>query len=90
VGAVRLDRAEFGQYLLVHDATGEDLLVAQDWDYPGIAANLGFLPCADCRETDGTVSCHHRTARDMIRAAGEYLDDHIGDVFDDPGYFRDR
>ena len=63
------------------------VLVQTDWDYPGLASNLGFVPCADCDGTDGTVDCEHRTAGEMIAAASEYLDAHLGEVFEDPGYF---
>ena len=61
--------------------------VCTDWDYPGVASTFGWAPC-DCGFTDGTVDCEHKTASEMIYEAGEYLDEHIGDVVEDPGYFE--
>lgn len=83
---VTLQRGPFGTYLLVHD-DGRDRLVQTDWDFPGVAANLGFVPCRRCRETDGTVSCAHKTASRMIAEAREFLDGKVGEKFEDPGYF---
>ena len=82
---VTLEAGDFGTYLLLAD-DGRDILIQTDWDYPGVASTFGWCPC-DCGETDGTVDCPHRTASAMISEAGEYLDDHIGDTVDDPGYF---
>ena len=83
--SITLEAGDFGTYLLLAD-DGCDILIQTDWDYPGVASTFGWCPC-DCGETDGTVDCPHRTASDMISEAGEYLDDHIGDTVDDPGYF---
>ena len=58
------------------------------FDFPGIAAHLGFIPCP-CGATDGTVGCEHRTASEMMAAAVAFLDDHLGESFEDPGYFAD-
>ena len=76
-------------YVLVDEDTGEDILVQTDWDYPSVASAFGFVPC-DCGETDGTVDCPHKTAGEMITAAAEWLDDHIGETVEDPGYFAER
>ena len=43
-------------------------LVQTDWDFPGVASRMGFVPC-DCDATDGTVDCRHHTATEMISAA---------------------
>jgi len=67
--------------------TGEDILIQSDWDYPGVASNFGWTPCPQCRATDGTVDCEHRVAGEMITEAAEYLDEHVGDTVEDPGYF---
>lgn len=61
-------------------------LVQIDFDFPGVAANLGFVPCS-CGATDGTVDCEHRTASAMIAEARAFLLEHEGEAFDDPGYF---
>ena len=63
------------------------LLIQTDWDYPAPASNFGLVPCADCRETDGTVNCAHKTASEMIQQAAKFLDDKIGAIVSDPGYF---
>jgi len=93
---VRLDAGQFGwDYLLVNEETGEDILIQTDWDYPGVASYLGWQHiCPDGEahgETDGTVDCPvcGESSSDMIGEAGEFLDDHIGDTFEDPGYFSE-
>jgi len=68
------------------------ILIQTDWDYPGVASTFGWSPCRGCRQeckgsTDGTVDCKKRTASYMISDAREYLDNHIGKVVEDPGYF---
>jgi len=68
------------------------ILVQTDWDYPGTASTFGWSPCkgckGDCRgTTDGTVDCKKKTASQMISDAREYLDNHVGKVVEDPGYF---
>lgn len=82
---------------------GRDILLQTDWDYPSIASNLGFslkslqvsqrgyyglTPC-DHGGTDGTVDCPEcgYPAAAFIREAGEFLRDHDGETFEDPGYF---
>ena len=69
----------------VRDAT-RTVLSQSDYDWPLLAANLGYVAC-ECGETDGTVDCPHRTAHEMIQEASEFLDRHLGEAFDDPGYF---
>jgi hypothetical protein len=71
--------------------------VQTDWDYPGIASTFGWTPEPDpggCTHdgTDGTVDCTTcgRTASEMIAEAQEFLDDHLGTVVEDPGYFDAR
>jgi hypothetical protein len=58
-----------------------------DFDLQGIASTFGWTPC-ECGSTDGTGDCAHRKASDMIAEAQAFLDDHIGDQADDPGYFE--
>lgn len=83
---VSLEYGQFGNFELVAE-DGESILVQTDWDYPGVAMNLGWCPCPKCLNTDGTVDCKHKKAGEMIAEAAEFLDDHIGDIFEDPGYF---
>lgn len=72
-------------FLIVRDGDdpygGETVLVQSDWDFPGVASHMGFVPCADCDQTDGTVNCAHRTASDMISAAYKYAREHAGESF---------
>jgi len=86
-GMIRLEEGDFGTYLLVDEDSGKDLLVQTDWDYPGIASTFGWSH--EHGETDGTIDCPvcGKSASDMIMEAQEYLDDHIGDTAEDPGYF---
>ena len=83
---ITLSRGDFGTYLLVAE-DGQDILIQTDFDFPGIASTFGWTPC-ECGSTDGTVDCAHRKASDMIAEAQAFLDDHIGDQADDPGYFE--
>ena len=62
------------------------VLCQSDWDWPGLASNLGWVPC-ECGATDGTIDCLHRKASNMIAEAGDFLDEHLGEPFEDPGYF---
>jgi hypothetical protein len=55
----------------------------------GLASTFGWTPCS-CGATDGTVSCAHKQAGQMIAEAQAYLDEHIGDEVEDPGYFGDN
>lgn len=74
-GKITLEQGDFGTYLIVSDG-GADRLVQTDWDYPGVASSFGWSP-----------SSPSLTAGEEISEAGEYLDDHIGDTVEDPGYF---
>lgn len=82
-----LEDGDFGCYLLVAE-DGRDLLFQTDWDFPGLASMFGFVAC-ECGKTDGTISCQHKTASQMISEAREFLDDHIGDEIDASDYFGD-
>ena len=84
---IMLESGQFGwDYLIADNNSDQTRYIQTDWDYPGVATTFGWCAC-DCGFTDGTVDCEHRTASEMITEAGEYLDDHIGDTVDDPGYF---
>jgi hypothetical protein len=90
---VRLESANHGGFKLVPMIRGRDrddrsILIQTDRDHPGVASNLGFVSC-ECGRTDGTVPCAHKTVAEMLSAAYEFLDAHIGDTFDDPGYFTE-
>lgn len=83
---ITLQKGAFGFTYLVVAEDGRDILIQSDWDYPSIASTFGWTSCA-CGETDGTVDCPHKTASQMIVDAQDYLDDHLGETVDDPGYF---
>lgn len=83
---ITLERGDFGFTYLVVAEDGRDTLIQSDRDYPGLASTFGWTPC-QCRATDGTVDCPHKTASRMIADAQEFLDRHIGDTVDAPGYF---
>lgn len=69
--------------------TGEDSVLFQtDWDFPGLARDLGWngkVGRERCqhRGTDGTVTCPDcgRSASEFIAAAANWLDAHCGCVF---------
>ncbi len=82
---IRLRENHAGTFLLVA-RNGDDILFQSDWDFPSLASTFGWCPCP-CGTTDGTVDCAHRTRSDMIAEAWDFLDAHVGDIVDDPGYF---
>jgi len=84
--SITLLHGEFGTYLLVAE-DGRDILIQTDFDYPGFARTFGWSPC-ECGETDGTVDCPHKTVSQMIGEAQAFLDDHLGESVEDPGYFE--
>lgn len=63
------------------------VLVQLDYDYPGLASTFGWQPCHST--TDGTIDCPEcgKPAGEMISEAADYLDEHSGEIVDDPGYF---
>jgi hypothetical protein len=83
---IYIETGDFGAYVLSNDEDNRTILIQSDWDYPGVASTFGWIPCGQCRESDGTVACAHNTVSEMIASAAEYLDDGPGPV-EDPGYF---
>lgn len=75
-----------GCLAVIVNEENECILVQSDWDWPGIASTFGWVPCP-CGETDGTIDCKHRKASEMIQEAGRWIQDHYGEVVEDPGYF---
>lgn len=79
------------------------LLIQTDWDYPSVASNFGWdmrecqvtnagyygVTCAH-RGTDGTVKCDDcgLTPSTFIEQSQWFLDDNLGKIVDDPGYFQ--
>jgi hypothetical protein len=65
------------------------ILVDTDWGWPSLASALGWSPCHD--STDGTIDCDvcGNTASQLITSAGEWIDNHLGEIVDDPGYFSE-
>ncbi len=63
------------------------LFIQSDYDYPGIASSFGWQPFCKCKDTDGTISCKHKSATEHISDAYQYLCDNIGKKVEDPGYF---
>ncbi len=74
---------------VVEAENGANILIQTDWDFPALASSFGWIACR-CGQTDGTVDCRHRRARDMIAAARKFLTDHLGESADDPGYFTEE
>lgn len=90
---------ETGCYLSGNENT---LLFQTDWEFPMLASNFGWSiresqvgqagyygTVCDHSGTDGTVKCETcgLTPSTFIREATEYLDAHLGQIADDPGYF---
>lgn len=83
--------------------TGREIYIQSDWDYAPTANLFGWTPICNfdyesgeyngggCG-TDGTVNCHAdclapHTVSYHLSEASNYLDDRIGELCDDPGYF---
>ena len=79
------------------DGSGRDFYVGVDWDFPSLAETFGSglrhfradnLQNCDERMSDGTIDCPcGYTVMQFIADAIEYLDNHIGDLAEDPGYY---
>ena len=82
-----VEAGPFGWAYIIYDVDSEKtILVQSDWEFPSLARSMGWIPCP-CGKTDGTVDCPHRKASEMIEDAQAWIDEHLGDVFPDPGYF---
>ena len=91
---VGLEANRYGHYVVSReDLPGYSTLYVQnDYDFPGLAANLGWSKVGVQKDegvclhrwTDGTVSCPDcgLTAAFFINCAAHWLDDHDGQVFD--------
>ena len=51
------------------------ILIDSDWDFPILALNFGFC------------GCEVETEMGKITAAIDFLDDHLGKIIEDTGYF---
>lgn len=60
----------------------DNILVQSDFEFPGVASRMGWQPCSQCKNTDGTVDCDHRTATEMISSALHYLEAHEGERYE--------
>ncbi len=87
MGMVTLSTEQYGCFLLTNNDDGREVFIQTESDFPGIAVNLGFVPCRDCDSTDGTIDCKHKSAARMISEAANFLKNRDGEEFDDPGYF---
>jgi hypothetical protein len=76
------------------------VLVQTDWDFPATAQTFGWdirdsqwsydaYPQCQHSGTDGTVKCPdcRQTPSAFISDAREYLDNNLGKIVEDPGYF---
>lgn len=72
----------------VIDESVESVLSQLDYDRCGLANTFGWSPCHNC--TDGTIDCAEcdKTATELISDATDYLNEHYGDIAEDPGYFN--
>lgn len=83
-GWVTLRRSQGGYTLKSGD---EELTISNEIDYPPLAQSFGWIPCSECKLTDGTVDCAHRRVAEMIASAVDHLEKRIGGRIKDPGYF---
>jgi hypothetical protein len=83
---IHLECGPAGSYLL-YSEDGRDLFVQTKWDFRGVVSSFGWQACP-CGGTDGTIGCEHKTVGEMIASAAEFLDEHLGDEAESPGYFN--
>ena len=91
-----------GYRIVAIGGNGIDLIVQTDWEYPSVARTFGwdmresqvmnahyYGQVCEHSSTDGTVKCAEcgLTPSTFIADAASYLDEHIGDTAEDPGYF---
>ena len=65
------------------DKKGDTCLIQTDWDFPGVASRMGYVPCGKCGATDGTVNCCHKTVNQMINEAYEFIQEKEGELFEE-------
>ena len=80
---------ETGTYLTDEKHTR---LVQTDWDYPNIARSFGWgmsSPNCEHSQTDGTIDCPqcHTSVSVFIQNAQDFLDNNLGAITEDEGYF---
>ena len=62
--------------------TGAEVqFVQSDWDYAPLASNFGWVPC-ECRDTDGTTPCRHKSVSVMLSEAFDFLAERDGQELD--------
>lgn len=49
------------------------VLIQSDWDFPGVASSMGWIPCENCERTDGTVDCEHKQKSQMMSEAYDFI-----------------
>lgn len=92
---IQLLSGQFGWDYILRAQDGREILIQTDWDYPSVASNFGWYHQCDTDnlvhgETDGTVDCPvcGKKASTLIVEAQDFLDEHIGDIIEDMGYFE--
>ena len=63
------------------DGKTHEYTTEADYDLPRLAELLGasHVICP-CKATDGSIDCEHRTAAEMIAAAGRWIWDTAGEI----------
>lgn len=95
---VRAHKSNPGKGLSYPDFKGvllDDAGVSEGWDvvdvsWHGEEVGIYCFSIERCPHdgTDGTIDCPcGMKAADFIQSAKEWLNDHVGESFDDPGYF---
>jgi hypothetical protein len=80
---------------VIDKATGRDMYVQLDFDFPGLASTFGWSPAPwrGCKHegTDGTIRCEGcgKSATAFISEAYDWLLENEGIEAEDPGYFED-
>lgn len=82
---------------ILNSTESRSILVQEDHQAPGVASSFGWCvrevgpDHCDHDGTDGSVDCREcgTKAIEFISAAIEYINDHDGDVVEDPGYFEE-
>lgn len=86
---IALIQGHFKSYRVVNLENGDNILFDVDLDFPFLALGFGFK-CCECLETNGLIDCIHKTETEMIYESRTWLDNNIGLIIEDPGFFNDN
>lgn len=83
---VTLESMDHTGNVTIRREDGKSHTVGQE-GWCSVARYYGWQACKECDTTDGSVDCPHHTTFDMLVSSGRFLESHVGDETDDPGWW---